>query len=245
MKDFSRQAALYAEFRPDYPANLFQFLAEVTPRHERAWDCATGNGQAALPLAEIFDFVVATDSSLKQLEHARPHARVSYAGSRAEEAPFPDESIDLITVAQAMHWLDPEKFFREAKRILRPDGVVAFWGYGFQQIQDPVLDDILVRFNADVLKGYWPKGREILDNGFKDVSFPFREIDTPPIELSRDWTLNELLGYVRSWSAVNRYLARNSSDPVTKLEADLAQSWPPGSRQQIAWPVFFRAGQMV
>src|SRR5215470_15770711 len=126
---FSASAAGYATFRPKYPAELFDFVAALPERRRVAWDCATGNGQAALPLAERFDRVVATDASAEQIAHATPHPRVSYGVGLADESGLDGESVDLVTVAQALHWLALDRFFAEVRRVVVEGGVLAVWCY--------------------------------------------------------------------------------------------------------------------
>ena len=102
---FSRQAQGYTQFRPRYPRELFQYLASVVECRHRAWDCGCGNGQAAASLAEMFDQVIATDPSAKQIAQAEPISRVVYLVATAEDCPLGPDSVDLITVAQALHWM--------------------------------------------------------------------------------------------------------------------------------------------
>src|SRR5215475_11590766 len=120
---FSRQAANYAKFRPRYRRELFDYLASIAPGRELAWDCGTGNGQAAVGLASVFDRVIATDASKKQIANAEPHNRVEYHVAPAENSGIPSGTIDLIMVAQALHWFDLDRFYGQAGRVLKPDGI--------------------------------------------------------------------------------------------------------------------------
>ena len=131
MKDnFSSQAASYAQYRPGYPKELFDFiLAQITGR-EVAWDCATGNGQTAKELAPYFEKVFATDISAKQLENAVQASNIFYSIQPAEQTNFEENSFDLVTVSQALHWIQFDPFYSEVKWVTRPGGWLAVWMYG-------------------------------------------------------------------------------------------------------------------
>ncbi len=139
---FSGHADRYEAFRPDYPAELFDYLASIAPGHELAWDCATGNGQAALGVAPYFASVIATDASARQIEQARPRENVRYSVSPASDAPTPDASVDMVTVAQALHWFDLPAFYTEVRRVARHDAVLAVWCYEMHSII-PEVDAIV------------------------------------------------------------------------------------------------------
>jgi ubiquinone/menaquinone biosynthesis C-methylase UbiE len=242
---FSTQAAAYADIRPDYPAALFEFLCSTVPHRTVAWDCATGNGQAAVALAAYFDRVIATDASAEQLTHARPNPRVEYRVATAENSGLPAASIALTTVAQALHWFDLEKFYAEVKRVLVPDGVIAVWSYGDPNIIDaPSLDASLQEFNFGTMGSYWPSGRGKVGAGYLQMAFPFAELPTPSLVIERDWTLGELAQYLRTWSARARYLAQHGTDPVAPFEERLAVSWGGAAvRHRLRWPLTIRAGR--
>ena len=112
---FSGVANRYVDFRPHYPAELFDYVATLVPRTSLVWDCACGNGQATLDLAQRFERVIATDASREQIASAMPHPKVEFRVAPAEQSGLPDESVGLITVAQALHWFDLERFYAEAK----------------------------------------------------------------------------------------------------------------------------------
>ncbi len=240
---FSTKARAYAEFRPDYPAVLFDFAASLAPRRGIAWDCGTGAGQAAVALAARFGRVIATDASAQQLEHARPHERVEYRVAPAEDSGIDRASVDLVTVAQALHWFDLPRFYAEVRRVLAPGGAIAVWMYNDSTLDDPGLSEMLHRFNHETVLPFWPPERKHVVAGYRDLPFPFREIPAPELTLECDWALAEVIGYVRTWSAVTRYTARHGTDPVIPLEAELAAAWgDPATRRQIRWPLAIRAG---
>jgi SAM-dependent methyltransferase len=242
---FSEAPSAYAAFRPHYPAALFEFLAACVPRRLRAWDCATGNGQAALGLAGLFDQVIATDASAAQVAQARPCPNIEYRVAPAEDSGIAAGSIDLVTVAQALHWLDREAFFTEARRVLVPRGVIAVWCYSWVTI-DPLIDETVRAFNTQEVGPYWPPGRELVDEGYRSIGFPFEELAVPPFAIEQDMTLAEFAGYVRTWSATQRYTAAQKVDPVIGLADRLARRWgPPGAIRRVRWPLHVRAGRVT
>jgi SAM-dependent methyltransferase len=243
---FSAQAAAYATYRPAYPPALFEALAGLAPARRLAWDCGTGSGQAAVALAEWFDHVVATDASAGQIAHATPHARVAYRVARAEASGLAAATADLVTVAQALHWFDTGAFFAEAQRVLVPGGVIAAWTYGDAELDTPALADAYRQFSDEVVGAYWPPERRLVHDGYRSIPFPFEELDGPPFTLEQQWTLDDLAGYVRTWSAVARYRAAHGGDPVGALVQRLAPHGcgPPDSlRRAVRWPFVLRLGR--
>jgi len=241
---FSQRAALYATYRPLYPDALFEFVAGLTRAHRLALDCGTGNGQAAIGLAAHFEKVVATDPSDAQIRNATANPRIEYGVAAAHSSGLPQRSVNLVTAAQALHWFDAALFFAEAKRVLRDDGAIAVWGYG-----DPILDtrplhDAVHEFNRGTLEAYWPTERHLLLNEYKDVAFPFAEVETPTLDLKMRWSLPEFAGYLRTSSATSRYLNTHGTDPVIEVEKDLAAHWGnPLTPRVIRWPLYIRAGR--
>jgi len=240
---FSDSAPDYALYRPRYPRSLTAWLATLAPARCRAWDCATGNGQAALGLAEHFELVVASDASAEQLAAADPHPRVAYVRATAERSALAPASIDLITVAQALHWLDRDAFYAEARRVLALGGVLAAWCYGVVSVS-PSIDAPLHELYYEILDGYWPPERAHVEAAYRDLDFPFTEIEPPPMAMEEEWTLSELVGYVSTWSAVRQYRLRNGSDPVGAIMPALEQAWGGrGVRRRISWPLGVRVGK--
>lgn len=239
---FSARAAEYAKFRPVYPARLFEFLAGLAPNRRLAWDAGTGNGQAAIGLAEHFAGVRATDPSKGQLAAARPHRRVTYVGGDEGESGLPDKSCDLVTAAQAAHWFDMKRFAEEASRVLGSRGVVAIWGYGLCTI-GPGVDELVQRFYTETTGPYWASGRRHVDQAYGSLHFPFRETTFPDVSIEVRLNLASLAAYLRTWSAVQRLEQERGSDPVMELLQELAPRWgDPSTERVVRWPLFGRAG---
>lgn len=242
---FGFRAPAYAAFRPGYPQALIAFVTSLAPARHLAWDCATGSGQAAVALAEHFQEVVATDLSENQLGQARPHPRVQYRRAAAEKSGLPDSCADLVTVAQALHWFDLARFYSEVTRVLVPGGALAVWTYGEPEFADTRVTELVRRFDLETLDVWWQPGREHIRDGYRQLPFPFPEVEAPPFVLERRWTLDELLGYLRSWSAVGTATEASGEDPVNILEPELAAAW--GAREKVQlvrWPLTVRAGNL-
>jgi len=239
---FSGQAADYAKFRPRYPPKLFHHLASLAPRQGCAWDCATGNGQAAIGLAAHFQRVIATDASAQQIENAERHERVVYFVAPAENSGIELESIDLIMVAQALHWLDREEFFSEAKRVLKNGGILAVSNYNFLKIA-PGIDDIIKKFYCETTGPFWPPERELVESDYASIELPFPELPPVQFEMIAHWTLPQLLGYLRTWSATQKFIAARKFDPVESLADELREVWKnPEQTREIKWPLRLRVG---
>ena len=239
---FSKHSVDYAKYRPVYPSELFAHLAAIAPGKELAWDCATGSGQAACALAEFFNQVIATDASAAQLEQAARNEKVFYKVAKAEDSGLEYASVDLITVAQALHWFDLEKFYAEARRVLKRDGLLAVWSYNLIEISQEI-DAVINRFYKDVVGPYWPPERRMVEEGYNAIAFPFREIAVPQFQMSAQWTLYDLAGYIRTWSATQRFMAENESDPLASINDELTAIWGEASEtKQVRWPLKLRVG---
>ena len=240
---FSRDSDSYAAFRPRYPASLFAALADTVARHEVAWDAGTGNGQAAVGLADHFHRVIATDASASQIAAAQLHARVEYRVARAEASGLEDASADLATVAQALHWFDIPAYFAEARRVLRPGGVVAAWTYGLMTI-DPAIDGVIDDFETTIVGPYWPAQRSLVDSGYRTIHLPFAELDFPSFEMEQEMSLEMLAGYAGTWSSVFAYRRARGEDPVAPFVARIGEWWgDPARRRIVRFPVSVRAGR--
>jgi SAM-dependent methyltransferase len=241
---FSPVSASYAAFRPRYPAALFDWLGSLAPARSLAWDCAAGSGQASVGLASVFDRVIATDASAAQIGAATAHERVSYRVAPAEHSGLAAASVDLVTVAQALHWLPLDAFYEEVRRVLRPAGALAVWSYGRMEIDDAASNELVQDFYSTTVGPYWPPERVHVESGYRALPFPFREVPVPSCSIRVQWRLQQLLGYLSSWSATARYIKAQSRDPVPGLAATLTPHWGgPDAQRTISWPLAIRAGR--
>lgn len=237
---FSGHATSYAAFRPTYPEALFRDLAGHCGRHRTAWDCATGNGQAARQLAPYFERVIATDASPEQIAAAAHSDSVDFRVAPAEKSGIPAHTVDLITVAQALHWFDIDAFFEEAKRVIAPGGLLAVWCYEYCTVDaacDRIIDDIFL-----LVEDYWPPERTIVDDGYCHISIPLEPLSLPDYSMSMEWTVDDALGYFRTWSAFRRYVADKGKDPFLPLEEPLRRAWGRGHRR-VGWPLNVQVGR--
>ncbi|MGH8414881.1 MAG: class I SAM-dependent methyltransferase [Gammaproteobacteria bacterium] len=240
---FSGHATAYAGARPRYPDELFAWLATLTANHDTAWDCGTGNGQAALGLAAHYRQVIATDPSKEQIGNAFPHKRIGYCVAPAESPKIKPNSVDLVTAAQAVHWFERPAFYKQVRQVLKPGGAIAVWCYGLCSIT-PAIDTAVQDFYNGETGAYWPPERVLIDEGYRTIEFPFKEIAAPAFSMIQHWNLPQFLAYLDTWSAVQRYIKQNGRDPVKAFGEVLEKLW--GSlmeKRQVSWPLYIRAGR--
>jgi len=242
---FSQQAVDYARYRPDYPAALFEYLASLAPSRKIAWDCGAGNGQAALGLAPYFDLVIATDPSEQQIRQATPHEKIKYVVAPAEQTDILPQTVDLIAVAQALHWFDFARFHAEVRRVAQPRAIIAVWMYNLLYTE-PAVTKIINEYYFDIVGPYWPPERTHIESEYRTIPFPFAEIHAPAFKLERHWTLAELLGYLNTWSATQRYLAQHGAHPLEKIADKLTAAWGDGeTAKRLEWPLLLRVGKVA
>ena len=240
---FSNHSRQYAQHRPKYPDEIYAYLASIAPARDLAWDCGTGNGQAAVGLAKYFDRVYATDASAGQISAAYPHEKVEYHVEPAEHVSLGNSSVDLVTVAVAIHWFDFDEFYREVKRVLKPEGVMAAWTYNSVEIF-PEVDKLVWHYYQDVVGEYWPERIRYIEQRYKTIPFPFEEITPPSFLMEIDWTLLQLAGFLNSWSATQRYQAQNGRHPLLLIWDQLAHAWGDEHKpRRVRWPLHFRLGR--
>ena len=241
---FSQQAGTYARYRPSYPPALFDYLAGQAPARRLAWDVGTGNGQAALALAERFERVYASDASAEQLARAPAHARIEYRVERAEDVSLAPSSVDLVTVAVAAHWFNLDGFYAAVRRVAAPGGLIAVWAYHLPLVE-PLFDRVLHRYYAEILADYWPAEVAYIEQRYATLPFPFAPVAAPPFEIEAEWDLSQLVGFLESWSGTQRYRQQHGTHPVRLVWAALAEAWgKPEERHRLRWPLHVRAGRV-
>jgi ubiquinone/menaquinone biosynthesis C-methylase UbiE len=238
---FGKQATDYALFRPRYPKPLFQYLTSLTKEHDLAWDCGTGNGQAAVELAQFYKSITATDPSEKQLANIEKNSKVTYQLASAEHAPLQNQSVDLVTVAQAFHWFQHDLFFNEVNRVLKPGGALAVWGYNLCKIT-PELDLVILELYETILGPYWEPQRKLIEEGYKNCFFPLREVTPPSFEMSAEWSVEHLIGYLGTWSSLQTFIKKNGKNPLEEITPEIIKTWGVKKTRTVRWELIIRVG---
>jgi ubiquinone/menaquinone biosynthesis C-methylase UbiE len=243
MKDnFSRQADIYAKYRPTYPQSLFDFILQQADKKQNAWDCATGNGQSAEVLANYFEKVFATDISQKQIDNAKQAANIFYSVQPADKTDFADNTFDLITVSQALHWFATPGFYDEVKRVAKPSSLLAAWSYSLLYVS-PEIDKRIRSFYTDIIGPYWDAERKYVDQEYKTIPFPFREITAPKFNMEYHWAIEELEGYLNTWSALQKFISANNYNPVPEI-IDQIRPWWKNEKMKVNFPLHIRMGRI-
>ncbi|OWY21587.1 class I SAM-dependent methyltransferase [Sphingobacteriales bacterium UPWRP_1] len=238
---FSIQADVYAKYRPLYPDALYDYLLHLTPGRQTAWDCATGNGQVAVALAQHFKEVFATDASQSQINHATARSNIQYRVATAENSGLTAHSTDLITVAQALHWFNFDAFFTEVRRVGKPGSVLAVWGYELCEVT-PGVDAVFMHYYNQILDGFWAKERAYVETRYASVPFPFTETPAPMFRMEVQYNLSQFTGFLNSWSATQKYLQQHGQNPLELVYEQLLEAWGnAGLVRTVAFPVFMRA----
>lgn len=241
---FSKHASSYAQFRPAYPRALYDFIVSKVSEKKIAWDCATGNGQAAATLAGYFEKVIATDASALQIRSAQKISNVQYRVMPAEKTTLEDQSIDCITVAQAVHWFEFDRFYQEVKRVSKPGAVIALWSYGLHQISEEI-DPISKYFYAEIVGPYWTKERRYVEDEYKTIPFPFKTIPVPPFSMELEWNYFDLAGYLSTWSSTQRYIQEKKLNPMDAIEEKLLFYWGDAKKtKKVSWPIYLKLGMV-
>jgi SAM-dependent methyltransferase len=241
---FSGHAGDYKAYRPDYPRELFTFLASLVPHEGLIWDCGTGNGQAAIALAEHFEHILATDASAEQIRQAERHPRVKFVVAPAERCPLPDRSVNMVTVAQALHWFDLEKFYTEVRRVCRPGGYLAVWTYDLFSVNS-TIDPILERLQTEFVGSYWPPERSFVNAAYRTIPFPFDEVLVPKFDMVADWDFSRVMGYMNTWSSTKAFIRANGFNPLERLAPEFAAAWGDPTRvREVRWQFYTRLGRI-
>lgn len=241
---FSKQSGIYARYRPGYPGDLINYILQFVDERNAAWDCATGNGQVALQLASHFPTVYATDISKKQISNAVQHPHIHYSIASEDKTSFPEQSVDLVTVAQAYHWFNFTAFEKEAKRISKPNGVVAIWGYSLVSSDCDDLNNVIDNFYTQTVGPFWDPERKYVDEHYRTVPFPYDELPSKDFFIEMQWNLEDLSGYFNTWSSVQHFIKTNGYNPVDNLKPDLQRVWPLKDTLQFRFPLFLRLGRI-
>lgn len=242
---YRKLAQDYARFRPSYPEDLMEYLASVTPSHLVAWDYGTGNGQAARGISRHFGMVFAADVSFEQLTYAEKDESICYLLARAERFPVSTDQVDIVTVAQALHWFDRDSFYSEVKRVLKPGGIIAVWSYHLPQM-DPEIGQIASQYYQDILGPFWSPSIRLIEDKYATISFPFEELSHPFFEMTTSWKLHQFVGFLTSWSAVPTFIEANGYHPLLAIRSDLNEVWSnPTQERLFHWPIYLRVGKLV
>jgi ubiquinone/menaquinone biosynthesis C-methylase UbiE len=241
--NFSIQANVYSKYRPTYPPELFEYLSKLTPEHQLAWDCGTGNGQAAIGLTKYYTTIYATDPSEQQIKNVFSNTQIIYKVEKAEQSSLPDTSVDLITVAQALHWFDFDLFYTEVKRVLKQNGIIAIWAYGVPVISTEI-DSVIEHFHNEVVGEFWQPENRLINLKYSTIPFPFRELQPPCFKIQKILSLNELLGIIRSWSATQKFIDEKKVNPLELIKIKLQPHWGnEESKRVVTWPLILKIGQ--
>jgi len=241
---FSGHSDLYLRARPHYPAALFDWIAAEAPARSCAWDAGCGNGQASVALAARFEHVIATDPSQKQLANAVANPRIDYRNEAAEDTTIADRSVDAVTVAQALHWFDLAAFIAEVQRVAVPGALFAAWCYAHCSVT-PAVDAVIAHLYEDILGTYWSPERKLVDEGYASLALPFASVGIPAFEMRVEWNLQQLLAYLTSWSAAQKYLKATGEDAVASVAEDLTAAWHESERvRPVRWTLAIRAGRV-
>lgn len=240
---FSGVAAGYRAFRPGYPPELFEWLASVAPARGRAVDLGCGTGQASVALARHFDEVIGLDPSAEQVARAEPHPRVRYGVAPAEATGLAAGSVDLAIAAQALHWFDPARLYPELARIARPGAIFAGFTYDLCRV-DAAVDAVIDPFYRDVIGPYWPPERAHVDAGYRTLPFPIPALPAPSFQIAESWSLDHVVGYLGTWSAVSAYRREKGSDPIASIAGPLREAWGPAAEKRVTWRLTLRAGRI-
>jgi hypothetical protein len=242
---FSEQSEAYFKYRPGYPVELFEYILGYVQDRKLAWDCATGNGQAATILANYFDKVMATDISTAQLNNAIRKPNITYIKAFAEKTGFEANSFDLITVAQAYHWLDWDKFYSEATRVGKSNAVVAIWTYNLIRSDENAINNIIEHFYHDITGPYWDSARRHVDEGYDNIPFAFAPLPSKTFNIQWVYTREELLGYLNTWSALQTYIKQKGESPLPLISEALYDKWGTDETRVFNFPLSLKLGRII
>ena len=242
---FSKQSDLYARYRPTYPKELYEYILSFVKEKNAVWDCATGNGQAAVVLADHFKKVIATDISAAQIEKATLKENIEYLVCPAESTPFEENTFDLITVAQAYHWINWKEFKKEVTRVSKPEAIIAIWVYFRNMPGDKKVDDAIFSFYENVTRPYWDEARKYVEEKYSTVEFDYDLLPVKDFETTLNWEREDMIGYISSWSAIQKYIKVNGHSPIPIIEEKINKLWPEGEIKKVRFPIYLKLGRVV
>lgn len=266
-------AKLYAKYRPTYPESVYSEIKKFCESPEGsgsdvALDVGCGNGQSTFPLTTSFKTVLGRDISEKQISEAKSHGHnIEFSVGPAEDLSFlEDSTVDLVTSAQAIHWMDRPKFYQEVTRVLRPGGALVVYGYGNAVLDRTEANEVVWQFYENTLDGYWANERGHIEDSFARIELPFKgwyrltihlklssgsgklsKLDT--LSIDRTWDVDSLVGYLSSWSAWQTFL---KSNPNSSALADVGKKLKSiykdmGTKEvtsvAVTWPIFMLFGR--
>ena len=242
---FSKQSDLYARYRPTYPKELYDYILSFVKEKNIAWDCATGNGQAAVALADHFKKVIATDISAAQIEKATFKENIEYIVGPAESTPFQENTFDLVTIAQAYHWIKWKEFKKEVTRVCKPGAIIAIWTYYRNTIGGKKIDDAVHNFYENVTKPYWDYERKYVEEKYTTVEFDYDLLPVKDFETTLEWQREDLIGYISSWSALQKFIKVNGHSPITIIEEEIKKLWPKDEVKKVTFPIYLKLGMVL
>jgi len=242
---FSKQSDLYARYRPTYPKELYDHILSFIKEKNTAWDCATGNGQAAVVLADHFKKVMATDISAAQIDKAIKKDNIEYSVCSAESTPFEENTFDLVTVAQAYHWIKWKDFKKEVTRVCKPSAIIAIWTYYRNTTGVKKVDDAVYNFYENVTRPYWDDARKYVEEKYSTVEFDYDLLPVKVFETTLNWQREDMIGYISSWSAIQKYITINGNSPILIIEEEINKLWPKGEVRKVSFPIYLKLGRVV
>ncbi len=242
---FSKQSDLYARYRPTYPRELYEYILSFVKEKNIAWDCATGNGQAAIVLADHFKKVIATDISATQIDRAIKKDNIEYSVCSAESTPFEENTFDLVTVAQAYHWINWKEFKNEVSRVCKPGAIIAIWVYFRNMPGDKKVDDAIFSFYENVTRPYWDEARKYVEEKYATVEFDYDLLPVKEFETTLNWQREDMIGYISSWSAIQKYIKVNGHSPIPIIEEEINKLWHEGEVKKVSFPIYLKLGRVV
>ena len=241
---FSDHSDLYVKYRPTAPKELYGYIYSFVKNFDTAWDCATGNGQAAVVLAEDFKKVIASDISEAQMSKAPLRDNIEYVHCSAESTPFDENSFDLVTVSQAYHWLNFAEFRKEVLRVAKEDAVIAIWTFHRHAVDDDDVNTAVRAFYKDVTEPYWEYERRFVDEKYETIEFDYEPLPSREFEAVLQWTRDDLLGYISTWSALRNYTKAYGGSLLPVIEKELRSLWPANEAKRVIFPVYLRIGRV-